>query len=52
MNTAPKAVFSSTLTAPGWANATVLGGDLGAELDASGTAFGNGMVGLAYRRRR
>jgi dihydrofolate reductase len=108
MNTAPKAVFSSTLTSAGWNNSTIINGDTAAEIEklkqhgtgdivahggvsfvqslvrldlvdeymltvfpylagagaslfaelpeprlvelVSSTAFGNGTVGLAYRR--
>jgi dihydrofolate reductase len=108
INTAPKAVFSSTLKSPGWNNATIINGDTATEIEklkqdgtgdimthggvsfvqslvrldladeymltvfpylagpgaslfaelqgpqplelVSSTAFGNGMVGLVYRR--
>jgi dihydrofolate reductase len=108
MNTAPKAVFSSTLKSAGWNNSTIVNGDTAAEIEklkqhgtgdimahggvsfvqslvrldlvdeylltvfpylagagatlfadlprpqplefVSSTAFGNGMVGLVYRR--
>jgi dihydrofolate reductase len=49
MNTAPKAVFSSTLKSAGWNNATIVNGDTAAEIeklkqDGSGDIMAHGGV--------